>query len=314
MRRHIIILGCVLALLIGGVGPVTGGDGEIGDATKCCPPCDSCCPDCCVELTVECEGPPWSAAGCESYSCGTKTIVGYLSGGWSDSSTQLVIHATGRVELLFTWIDATGNDYLGTRFYEVEAGDYTFTLGNILLELFDSGITTHIGALRLDWRACGDSYIYLDSWAERRHTDQFNGNGQRATLLNEMLCPGIEASWHGTCMPETFMVDSCYEVQVLPDTSFVRAQFVSTSDTEWQIVYVDGHRVEVPPMMTDWPEMAAFNFVPLYGIIEVCVGKSDPWSGGLDISDACILSNFEMIGSETKRRISIPAFPMMIFN
>lgn len=268
----------------------------------------------------DCPTPPWSGAGCGEPSCGMDFALGYVHGGWSNSSAAIVIHAESEISLAVTWIPADGTDgtdsadQLGTSEYVFHAGDYSISILSILEDIFNSSGSVHVGAIWVEWSSCAPSYVYIDAWAQRRHSARYCGYGERSYLHTTRICPIVYAEWMGEPIPSSYAVKGCFEVQVPAGTEFVRSQFVNTSQVDWQTVLVDGEMLSVPPLREEYPQMTAYNFVPSSDLISVCVGKETPWSGAGSYSDACILSSFQATNNPNKERISIPPFPLLIFD
>lgn len=305
MRRTIIIL---MALLLCSLG--------ISADDKCGCECEPCCDP----VVYSCNGPPFSFAGCDAYTCGEQFALGYLHGGWSETEANLVIHSNGPVELWVTWVPAWNdpNNYiqLGTRQFYFDGGDYTIPARDIIVNYFDHG-STALGALWIEWRGCGDSLVYFDAWNERRKLPNDGGFGQRASFENAVLCPESTGREVGGVCPtglETYITEGCYEVPVPAGTDFIRGQIINRSETDWQSVFIQGVATDIPPLIPEYPELAIFNFVPWSSLVTVCIGKETPWSGGREYGDSCVIANFEAIDTDTRRRISIPVRPLILMD
>ena len=300
MRRSIIIL--IVALLIGlGAG--------VSSAT-----CERS--SCCEPVTYQCDGPPWSG-GCDDYNCGELFHLGLLRGGWSDADLNLVVHSEGPVTLWLTWVSAEGFTQLGTVEQFLPAGNYERPFLSIVREAFGNRGDVQMGGLWLQWRSCGQSLLYLDGWNRRFISQRDGGYGQRSYLHNETICPSyaVDRSIGGVCGAGEvgeYFVDGCYELPVPPGTDYVRVQLMNQSSTDWQVVFVDGEEHYVPPLIPEVPTLLKFAFAPSSELVEICVGKENPWSGGLEIGDGCVLSSFEGISSKTKERLSLPLRPLII--
>jgi len=271
-------------------------------------------------VSAPCDGPPWSGSVCPYYTCGVRHALGFLNGGWTDASIDIVVHSEGGADLYFTWIPATGTDtpntdYVGTRYHHVPGGSHVISYLSVLSDIFDIAPSdVRVGALQIQWRACGDSYVYFDGWAQRRDRERFNSYGERGYIHTHRICPLAQSYWKGDCLPLARMVDGCYEVEIPPGTEYVRSQFLNTDESEWQSVWVDGETQFVPPLVGGAEQMISYNFVPSSNLITVCVGKEFPWSDAGSFSDACILTSFETVSTEHKERVSIPPRPQLVFD
>lgn len=298
MRRRQIVILCALLFALCAVGSADCGE---------CPECPDC-PDCnpCLEpVSYSCGAPPYSGT-CEEWTCGDFLTLNILDGGWSFADAVLVVHSTDALELTAAWLSEAG-EYTGSYTFDLPAGDYEIEPSDLVGELFNN--VPIYGAIRFSWKTCGDAYLYLESWHGRMDS---NGS-QNALLSQRKLCPNPVST--DSCIQSTR--SGCYELPVL-DGYFLRSMFYNPSDTEWQAVWIEGYGVlYIPPGGGDVPYIASALTAPehhgINELLTVCVGYEEPFSGGQEFGDGCVIGAFEQVNLETRERISILPRPYVRF-
>lgn len=297
MRRQIIILCCFILCAFG------------ASAGECCPECPEC-PDCCEPeyTTWECDCPedPWSGGDqCAAEVCTCGTIYGFNV---IDFHSQIHggifgVHSDGGIDGTLTWARTENAPFFGSVNFELQAGNYQFSTYNSVEQFFDGD--PKLGAYIVDWRACGDAYIYADFFADHA------GSGQRSFRQHSTLCPTSKSECLEPIVAK-YQVEGCYELPITAGT-YVRGQFLNTSEVDWQIISVEGYgTVYVPPLIPEDAQVAQFLFNPKDDtLVTICIGKEHPWSDPREWGDGCVLAAFEQVNSQDAKRLTVLPRPLL---